>query len=98
MIEKWNRKEIKILALHPKSGGHGLNLQEGGHVMIWYSIPWSLEQYLQANKRLDRKGQEEKVKIYHILAEKCIDFRVIEALEMKANTQEEVLAHLRKTL
>ena len=55
-IEEWNRGKIKILLAHPASAGYGLNLQDGGHIMAWYGLPWSLEQYLQAVARLQRHG------------------------------------------
>jgi SNF2 family DNA or RNA helicase len=60
-VERWNRKEIPFMLLHAKSGGHGLNMQQGGHLIGWFGRPWSLEEYLQAVARLDRQGQTQTV-------------------------------------
>lgn len=61
-IQKWNRGDLGYLLLQPSSAGHGLNLQKGGHIAIWYSLPnWNLELYQQANARIYRQGQKEKV-------------------------------------
>jgi len=66
-ISDWQKGKIKIGLLYPASGGYGLNLASGGSVIIWYTMPLSLEQYLQANKRLHRQGQEKPVRIYHLI-------------------------------
>ena len=63
---------------HPASAGHGLNLQQGGHIIIWYGLPTSLELYQQANKRLHRMGQKESVLIHHLLVRNTIDTRVLD--------------------
>lgn len=76
-VTRWNNKEIPILLAHPASAGHGLNLQEGGHIAIWYGLPTSLELYQQANKRLHRPGQKETVLIHHILMKGTYDYRVL---------------------
>ncbi|MDF8247701.1 ATP-dependent helicase, partial [Listeria monocytogenes] len=60
-IDEWNSRKIPLLAVHPKSAGHGLNLQKGGHIAVWFSLTWSLEYYQQANARLVRQGQESAV-------------------------------------
>ena len=94
-ITAWNRGEIPILFCHPASAGHGLNLQEGGHIIVWFGLPWSLELYQQANARLHRQGQEQGVIVHHILCEDTMDERVIAALQSKDATQRELLLALR---
>ena len=87
-IHAWNAGEIPIAVIHPASAGHGLNLQHGGHVLIWYSLTWSLELYQQCNARLWRQGQtSDTVTIYHIITKGTIDERVMEALAAKDATQ-----------
>ena len=67
-IDAWNRGEVEVLVMHPKSGGHGLNLQHGGHHVIWYMLPWSLELWNQTNARLARPGQREGAVFAHVMA------------------------------
>lgn len=76
-VEDWNKGNIPILAAHPASAGHGLNLQAGGHIIIWYSVPFSLELYLQANKRLHRIGQTKTVSIHKLVAVGTIDEKIV---------------------
>ncbi len=90
-IKKWNKGEIEILLAHPASAGHGLNLQSGGHIIIWFGLTWSLELYMQANARLDRQGQKETVIIHHLVAKDTVDEDVIKALENKEIGQEALL-------
>lgn len=90
-IEKWNKGEIPILLAHPQSAGHGLNLQQGGHIIVWFGLTWSLEYYQQANARLDRQGQKEPVIVHHIVAKKTIDEEVIKALKNKELGQEALM-------
>ena len=87
MIHSWNRGEIPVMLLQPASAGHGLNLQQGGHTLIWYTVPWSLEEYLQCNARLYRQGQSEHTVIYHILCQGTIDKQIRRALEKKDASQ-----------
>jgi SNF2 family DNA or RNA helicase len=95
-VERWNNGEIPILLAHPASAGHGLNLQNGGHIAIWYSVPWSLELYQQANKRLHRPGQTETVLIHNILAVNTIDLQVLDiALAEKERTQDALIEALK---
>lgn len=94
-IKDWNEGKIKILLAHPASAGHGLNLQAGGHIVIWFGLTWSLELYQQANARLNRQGQKEAVRIYHILAENTVDERVLEVLNGKNIRQEDLLRKLK---
>lgn len=86
-LREWNAGKIKMALLHPASAGHGLNLQHGGSIIVWYSITWNLELYQQANKRLHRPGQKHKVIINHLVAKNTEDERVMQALENKANGQ-----------
>lgn len=82
-VQAWNRGEIPLLLAHPASAGHGLNLQQGGHILVWYGLTWSLEQYQQANARLYRQGQERPVTIYHLITEGTVDEDVMKVLEGK---------------
>lgn len=91
----WNKGEIDILLAHPMSTAYGLNLQDGGHHIIWFGPTWSLEQYQQANKRLHRQGQKHPVIIHHLIAEGTVDEDVIEALGRKSGTQEALLSALK---
>lgn len=86
-VRAWNRGEIPILLAHPASAGYGLNLQAGGHIIVWFGLTWSLEQYQQANARLERQGQKEPVVIHHLVAEGTIDKRVIRVLARKETGQ-----------
>ncbi|RXI64446.1 SNF2-related protein [Clostridium tetani] len=86
-IAKWNDGKIQIALCHPASTGHGLNLQEGGCTIIWFSLTWSLELYQQANARLYRQGQKHTVVIHHIIAKDTVDEKVIQALENKDTSQ-----------
>lgn len=77
-VSRWNEGKIPIMLAHPASAGHGLNLQAGGHIAIWYSLPTSLELFQQANKRLHRPGQKETVLIHVILMKGTYDYRVLD--------------------
>lgn len=94
-IERWNRGEIKMLLAHPMSAGHGLNLQKGGSLAVWFGLSWSLECYQQFNARLHRQGQTKPVRIVHIVASGCIDERVMQVLEDKDFTQRALLSALK---
>lgn len=98
MIRAWNRGEIPMLLCHPASAGHGLNLQFGGHIIVWFGLNWSLELYQQANARLHRMGQERGVVIHHIAAKDTLDERVLAALEGKGATQQALLDALKSYL
>lgn len=95
-IAAWNRGEIKVLLAHPASVGYGLNLQEGGHVIVWYGLTWSLELYQQANARLYRQGQEKPVIVHHLIAEGTVDEQVMRALQAKDTSQAALLAALKE--
>ena len=90
-FEDWNAGKISVALIHPASAGHGLNLQSGGHILIWYTTPWSLELYEQANARLHRQGQTEPVSIIHIDTANSIDQTVHEALARKDTTQQALI-------
>ena len=94
-LMEWNHKKIPILLAHPASIGHGLNLQAGGHIIIWYSLPWSLEQYLQANDRLYRQGQKETVQIYHVVVKDTVDEAIMRALETKEDSQNALIQYFK---
>lgn len=91
-IQAWNEGKIGVMLAHPASAGHGLNLQRGGHIMVWFSQPWSLELYMQASARLHRQGQEQPVRSYKLVAKGTIDEDVSKALEGKMDKQEALMA------
>lgn len=94
-IELWNAREIPLLLCHPASISHGLNLQRGGHNILWFSIPWSLDQYKQLNGRLIRQGQKEIVVVNHLVIKNTIDERIVSVLSEKDASQRSLLWHLR---
>jgi SNF2 family DNA or RNA helicase len=91
-IEKWNQGRIPVMLAHPASAGHGLNLQTGGNIIVWFGLTWSLELYQQANARLYRQGQDKSVIIHHLVAEETIDEDVMAALAGKDVSQKALLA------
>lgn len=91
-IKDWNSGNIPVALIHPASAGHGLNIQQGGHILIWFGLTWSLELYQQTNARLWRQGQSEVVTIHHILCRDTVDEDVMAALEQKDVTQEKLIA------
>lgn len=97
-IKKWNVGKISMLLVHPASAGHGLNLQYGGNVIIWFSLTWSLELYQQANKRLHRIGQDKPVVIHHLIAQNTIDENVVRVLSDKNARQNDLLNALKQRL
>lgn len=97
--KKWDTGLYRILLTHPASVGHGLNLQYGGNISVWYGVTWSLEIYQQFNKRLHRSGQlESKVFLYHILTEGTADEDVLQVLKDKDATQDDITNVVRKRL
>lgn len=94
-IDAWNRGEIPVALAHPASIGHGLNLQDGGHLLIWFGLPWSLELYQQANERLNRPGQKHVCRIYHLILKGTHDERVLKSLQNKEKGQAAALEALR---
>lgn len=91
----WNNKEIDILLAHPASAAYGLNLQAGGNHVVWFGLNWSLELYQQANKRLHRQGQTEKVIIHHLVCKNTRDEDVMEALQNKGDVQDALVESLK---
>ena len=94
-VKDWNEGKIPVLLAHPASIGHGLNLQHGGHIIIWFGLTWSLELYMQANDRLYRQGQDKAVLIYHIVAKGTVDERIIKALANKECGQEALMDYVK---
>lgn len=90
-IQAWNEGKVPVLLMHPASGGHGLNLQAGGHRIIWFGQTWSLELEQQFNARLDRQGQREVVIINRLVCCNTIDQDVIQAQKAKAQTQDALM-------
>lgn len=92
-IERWNRRELPVALVHPASAGHGLNLQSGGHILIWYGLTWSLELYQQTVARLWRQGQNsETVVVQHIITAGTIDEDIMAALQSKDMSQRRLIA------
>ena len=97
-IKDWNEGKIPIALIHPASAGHGLNIQAGGHILIWFGLTWSLELYQQTNARFWRQGQQETVTIHHIVAKDTVDEDVLAALASKDVTQEKLIAAVKARL
>lgn len=91
MLSEWNRGNIRMLLIQPASAGFGLNFQEGGHTLVWYTPTWNLEHYLQTNARLYRQGQTSNVMIHHILTKGTVDERIVKVLQKKDASQNELL-------
>lgn len=87
IFHKWNQGAVEQLIVHPKSAGHGLNLQDGGYTVIWYSLPWSRELYDQLIARLCRRGQKKVVEVYRLLCSGTIDDAVAETLRQREEGQ-----------
>ena len=94
-IDAWNRGEIPVALAHPASIGHGLNLQDGGHITMWFGVPDSLELYQQANERLNRPGQKNVCRVYHLLMNGTHDVGALHNLGKKENGQDAALEALR---
>ncbi|WP_294181033.1 DEAD/DEAH box helicase [uncultured Clostridium sp.] len=97
-IKDWNRGEIPIMLVHPASAGHGLNLQAGGNIIVWFGLTWSLELYQQANARLYRQGQKQNVIVHHLVAKGTMDEDVMKALQNKEVGQEALLQAVKARL
>ena len=93
--DDWNNREIDVLLTHPASSAYGLNLQQGGNHVIWFGLTWNYELYTQANKRLHRQGQTEKVIIHHLVCGGTRDEDVMRALEKKDDVQNWVMESLK---
>lgn len=97
-IALWNSGQLPVALIHPASAGHGLNIQAGGHILIWFGLTWSLELYQQTNARLWRQGQNNTVTIHHIITKNTVDEDVLAALESKDVTQEKLIAAVKAQL
>lgn len=97
-IADWSAGKIPVALIHPASAGHGLNIQEGGHILIWFGLTWSLELYQQTNARLWRQGQKETVTIHRIVTKNTVDEDVLAALASKDVTQEKLIAAVKARL
>ena len=95
VIQEWNRGEVPVLLAHPQSAGHGLNLQHGGHTIVWTSLTWSLEEWLQANKRLARSGQKHPVTIHILVTPGTVDPQIREVLEGRKLVQDAAMDAVR---
>ena len=97
-IADWNAGKIQVGLISPASAGHGLNIQKGGHILIWFSLVWSLEMYQQTNARLWRQGQKEVVTIHHIVTRDTVDGDVLNALRHKDTTQQNLISAVKAHL
>ena len=93
--DDWNVRQIDILLTHPASSAYGLNLQQGGNHVVWFGLTWNYELYTQANKRLHRQGQTEKVIIHHLVCSGTRDEDVMQALNRKEDVQNWVMESLK---
>ncbi|MBU9745877.1 DEAD/DEAH box helicase [Lachnospiraceae bacterium ASD3451] len=93
--DDWNNRNIDVLLTHPASSAYGLNLQQGGNHVIWFGLTWNYELYTQANKRLHRQGQTEKVIIHHLVCTGTRDEDVMQALQRKDDVQSWVMESLK---
>lgn len=94
IIKRWNEGRLPVLAVHPRSAAYGLNLQDSGHVLVFYTLPWSFEMVNQGIARLWRQGQQNKVLVHYLLVEDTEDERVFERVEERAQMHDEVMKGL----
>ena len=98
-IRNWNDGKIAVGLIHPASAGHGLNLQQGGNIIVWFGLTWSLELYIQTVDRLFRQGQKaETVSVIHIVTKGTIDERIMKALTDKDSTQSALIEAVKAEL
>ena len=97
-LKAWNAGEIDVLLAHPASTAYGLNMQEGGHYIVWFGCGWNLELYQQANARLHRQGQQHPVTVYLLLCAGTVDERAAKSLEGKKGVQQSLIDALKETL
>lgn len=93
--DDWNAGQIDVLLTHPASSAYGLNLQQGGNHVIWFGLTWNYELYTQANKRLHRQGQTQKVIVHHLVCTGTRDEEVMQALARKDDVQNWVMQSLK---
>ena len=96
ILDDWNASKIPLLVAHPASAGHGLNMQDGGHIAVWFGLTWSLENYMQANARLHRQGQTKPVVIHHIITRDTVDELVMQRLVEKKSSQDILMQALKR--
>lgn len=97
-LAAWQQGQIELLVMHPGSGGHGVDgLQVGGHVAVWFGLPFSLDLYEQANARLDRSGQTDEVVVHHLVAMGTVDERIMQVLQTKGDMQAALLEAVKET-
>jgi SNF2 family DNA or RNA helicase len=94
VLNAWDKGRVPILIAHPQSAGHGLNLQHSCHTVLWASMTWSLEEYMQGNGRIARQGQEHPVVIHHLLSPDTVDHAIKARLTKKKSVQDALLDHL----
>lgn len=94
-IDDWNAGRVEVLLAHPASAGHGLNLQAGGHTICWSTMPWSLEEWEQANARLARQGQTHPVVVHQLISPDTVDEAIVARLQHKASVQQALMMALR---
>ena len=97
-VSDWNAGRVPLMLAHPDSAGHGLNLQAGGHILVWFGLTWSLEKYQQACARLHRQGQKSTVIVHHIVAEDTMDERVMSVLASKDRRQDALMEAVKARL
>lgn len=97
-IADWNGGKAPLMVAHPASVGHGINIQKGGHILVWFGNTWSLELYQQFNARLYRQGQMKPVMIHHIVAKNTIDEKIIKALSGKKETQDGLMNSIKELM
>ena len=97
-IERWNKGKIPILLAHPANAAHGLNLQAGGNIVVWFGLNWSLELYSQLNGRIYRQGQDKPVFIHHLVVKNSVDETVLTALQEKHIGQKALLDALKRDI
>jgi SNF2 family DNA or RNA helicase len=91
-LVNWKAGKIKLLLMHPQSGGHGVDgLQFGGNVIVWFALPFSLDAYEQATARIHRSGQDKNVVVHHLVAKNTIDEKIMKVLSMKGKAQQKLL-------
>ena len=97
-VEDWNAGTVPLMLAHPDSAGHGLNLQAGGHILVWFGLTWSLEKYQQANARLHRQGQKQPVTVFHLVAQGTMDEQVMKILAGKERRQDALIEAVKARL
>jgi len=97
-INDWNAGKVQLMLAHPASAGHGINLQAGGNIIVWYGLTWSLELYQQFNARLYRQGQKQRTIIHHIVTSGTHDEDVVKALKSKDKTQNNLMNSIKAKL